>query len=236
MPSIAIVEDVEETLRTLESMFRARGFTIRSYRDGETALTAILNTPPDLVLLDLGLPRMHGIDVLKRIRQSSEMPVIVLTSQDTESDEIITLTLGADEFISKPYSERLLMLRVDAVLRRVQAPRPVAGEERARVLIRGKLQLDPNQQCAFWGEALIKLTPGEFTILESLATRAGHIKSRSNLLDVAYRDQDDVEERVIDTHIKRIRAKFKAVDPDFEAIQTVYGAGYSFNQPPAATI
>jgi two-component system response regulator ChvI len=213
-------------------LLEQEGYHVRSYTDGASALTALTATPPDLAILDIKMPRMDGMELLRRLRQAMEIPVIFLTSKDEEIDELMGLNAGADDYIRKPFSQRLLLERVKAVLRRAEGktgapPQPGEGKQ---IMIRGKMTLDPLRHECTWDGKPVRLTVTEFLILQSLALRPGFVKSRDNLMDAAYDDQVYVDDRTIDSHIKRLRKKFKAVDDDFDSIETLYGVGYRYKE------
>ncbi len=233
---IALVDDDRNILTTVSIALQAEGFATRLYSDGETALKALLENPPDLAVFDIKMPRMDGMELLRRLRRHSTLPVIFLTSKDDEQDEEAGLEQGADDYIAKPFSLRLLLARIRAILRRSEAreDRPLTAmgngdDEPGEVLTRGKLAMDPARHHVTWNGKPISLTVTEFLILEALAVRPGVIKSRNLLMDAAYPDDVFVDDRTVDSHIKRMRRKFRAVDPDFGAIDTLYGAGYSFS-------
>jgi two-component system, OmpR family, response regulator ChvI len=229
MTTIALVDDDRNILSSLSMALEAEGFHVRTYSDGVTALTALQATPPALAILDIKMPRMDGHEVLKRLRQTSDMPVIFLTSKDDEVDEMVGLSLGADDYIKKPFSQRLLMQRVRAVLRRAEArAQPVTAASAKETMVRGKLTLDSQRHSCTWEERDVQLTVTEFLILQALAQRPGFVKSRDNLMDAAYDDQVYVDDRTIDSHIKRLRKKFKEIDTTFDSIQTLYGVGYKY--------
>ncbi len=232
MPTIALVDDDENILASLKIFFEAEGYQVRTYHDGATALTALQETPPDVAVLDIKMPRMDGIEVLKRLRQnSSTLPVIFLTSKDEEMDEVVGFNVGADDYIKKPFSQRLLNERVKALLRRTRggaAAGPEGGDR--KIIVRGQMSLDPNRHSCTWKGDPVRLTVTEFLILQALANRPGYVKSRDQLMDAAYDDQVYVDDRTIDSHIKRLRKKFREVDPDFDAIETLYGVGYRYNE------
>ena len=231
MPTIALVDDEPSILATVSHALEAEGYKIKTYNDGVMALEGISSNPPDLAILDIKMPRMDGMELLRRLRQKSEMPVIFLTSKDEEIDELFGLKMGADDFIRKPFSQRLLVERVKAVLRRAQ-PRETSAEkgEHSKVLERGKLQMDPERHTCLWDGKPVTLTVTEFLILYALAHRPGVVKSRDALMDAAYDDQVYVDDRTIDSHIKRLRKKFKSVDNAFNVIETLYGVGYRFKE------
>lgn len=229
---IALVDDDRNILTTVSIALQAEGFATRVYADGETALKALLENPPDLAIFDIKMPRMDGLQLLQRLREKSTLPVIFLTSKDEEPDEALGLALGADDYITKPFSQRLLIARIRAILRRSELvrsePSEAPEEELPEAIIRGRLAMDPARHRVAWDGKPVSLTVTEFLILEALATRPGVVKSRNQLMDAAYSDDVFVDDRTIDSHIKRLRRKFRAVDPDFAAIDTLYGAGYSY--------
>ena len=231
MPTIALVDDDRNILTSVSMALEAEGYQTRTYTDGVSALQGLEENPPDIAIFDIKMPRMDGMELLRRLRQKSNLPVIFLTSKDDEIDELFGLKLGADDYIRKPFSQRLLVERVRAVLRRSQY-RAEGGEEteQTRVIERGKLVMDADRHSCTWGGQPVTLTVTEFLILQALAQRPGIVKSRDALMDAAYDDQVYVDDRTIDSHIKRLRKKFKAVDPDFNAIETLYGVGYRFRE------
>ena len=231
MANIALVDDDRNILESVSMLLEQEGYHVRSFSDPATALTALTTTPPDLAILDIKMPRMDGLELLRRLRQSVDLPVIFLTSKDEEIDELMGLNAGADDYIRKPFSQRLLLERVRAVLRRAEAKSaPVSGEPRKEALVRGKLALDPQRHECTWDGKPVRLTVTEFLILQALAQRPGFVKSRDSLMDAAYDDQVYVDDRTIDSHIKRLRKKFKAVADDFDAIETLYGVGYRYKE------
>jgi len=229
--TIALVDDDRNILSSLSLALEAEGFTTRMYNDGSSALDGIQDTPPDLAILDIKMPRMDGIELLRRLRQKNDLPVIFLTSKDEEIDEFVGLKMGADDYISKPFSQRLLIERVKALLRRTQPKGADAIKSESEAVIeRGNLKMDPERHTCHWCDKAVTLTVTEFLILRALATRPGVVKSRDALMDAAYDDQVYVDDRTIDSHIKRLRKKFKAVDDDFDVIETLYGVGYRFKE------
>jgi two-component system response regulator ChvI len=233
--TIALVDDDRNILTSVSIALQAEGFAVRLYSDGATALKALTDNPPDLAVLDIKMPRMDGMELLRRLREKSELPVIFLTSKDDEIDQALGLAMGADDYISKPFSQRLLIERIRAVLRRAASRRVPAGEEEAsatpaEIITRGRLIMDPARHRVTWAGREVQLTVTEFLILEALAQRPGFVKSRDQLMDAAYQDDVYVDDRTIDSHIKRLRKKFRAVDDDFKAIETLYGVGYRFSE------
>jgi len=226
--TIALVDDDQNILTSVSIALEAEGFDVRTYKDGAEALTGITSRPPDLAILDIKMPRMDGMELLNRIRTQSRLPVIFLTSKDDEIDEVLGLRMGADDYITKPFSQRLLIERIRAILRRAEAEAAAAGPAKDKVIVRGQLVMDPERHLCTWQEEPVQLTVTEFLILQSLAQRPGHVKSRDQLMDAAYGENIYVDDRTIDSHIKRLRKKFKAVDDDFDKIETLYGIGYRY--------
>ena len=231
--TIALVDDDRNILTSVSIALRAEGFLTRVYSDAETALKALVDNPADLAVFDIKMPRMDGLELLRRLRERSSLPVIFLTSKDDELDEALGLAMGADDYIAKPFSQRLLIARIRAILRRTDSARlsDESGEPPAEVqaLERGRLVMDPARHRVTWADHPVTLTVTEFLILEALAQRIGVVKTRNQLMDAAYQDDIYVDDRTIDSHIKRIRRKFRGVDPEFDAIETLYGAGYRFS-------
>lgn len=231
MATIALVDDDRNILASLSIALQADGYSTRIYSDGEMALDALIKSPPDLAIFDVKMPKMDGIELLRRFREKCNVPVIFLTSKDDELDEALGLAMGADDYIAKPFSHRLLMARIKAILRRSQYNQTIPKspvDQEAELIIRGPLEMDPARHRVKWQDQLVTLTVTEFIILELLASRPGVIRSRGQLMDAAYQDDIYVDDRTIDSHIKRLRKKFKAHDPEFSAIDTLYGAGYRF--------
>lgn len=229
---IALVDDDRNILTTVSIGLQAEGYATRVYTDGATALKALLENPPDLAIFDIKMPRMDGFELLQRLREKSQLPVIFLTSKDEELDEAHGLALGADDYIAKPFSQRLLVARIRAILRRTEIvrtdPQEESNGEMPEPIRRGRLVMDPARHQVTWDDKPVSLTVTEFLILEALAIRPGVVKSRNQLMDAAYSDDVFVDDRTIDSHIKRLRRKFRAVDSSFSGIDTLYGAGYSF--------
>jgi two-component system response regulator ChvI len=235
MATIALVDDDKNILTSVSMLLEQEGYTVKTFSDGAAALTGLTAAPPDLAIFDIKMPRMDGLELLRRLRQTADLPVIFLTSKDEEIDELMGLNAGADDYIRKPFSQRLLLERVKAVLRRNEGHKPSTGApanaaEKKEALTRGKLALDPQRHECTWDGKPVRLTVTEFLILQCLAQRPGFVKSRDNLMDAAYDDQVYVDDRTIDSHIKRLRKKFKVVDDDFDAIETLYGVGYRYKE------
>ena len=224
--NIALVDDDKNILTSVAIALEAEGFQVRTYSDGAEALRGLAQHPADLAILDIKMPRMDGMELLGQLRKQSAMPVIFLTSKDDEVDEVLGLRMGADDYIKKPFSQRLLVERIRALLRRGELAR--GSGESEPVIQRGDLLLDPARHQCSWKGTNVDLTVTEFLILKSLAQRPGHVKSRDQLMDGAYGEHIYVDDRTIDSHIKRLRKKFKAVDDDFAQIETLYGVGYRY--------
>ena len=235
VPTIAVIDDDRNLLTSVKIALESEGFAVRAHGDSVEGLQDLLRNPPDLAILDIKMPRMDGLEVLRRLRQQSGLPVIFLTSKDQEEDELEGLRHGADDYVSKPFSLRLLIERTRAIIRRNgvfadMAVRSGNENELEPMLVRGALMLDTNKHACTWNGAQVILTVTEFLLLKALALRPGHVKSRNQLMDAAYDDQTYVDDRTIDSHIKRIRKKFRTVDPSFAHIDTLYGVGYKFTQ------
>ena len=246
MAKITLVDDDENIVASVSLALESHGHEVKAYHDGVAGLTALEADPPDLAILDVKMPRLDGLEVLRRLRQTKTTPVIMLTSKDDEIDEILGFNLGADDYIRKPFSQRLLIERVKAVLRRANPEDPLAAElglahaqqarpedeegDENKAIKRGRLTLDPARHDCLWDGKPVRLTVTEFLLLQSLAQRPGFVKSRDNLMDAAYEDQVYVDDRTIDSHIKRMRKKFREVDPNFDAIETLYGVGYRYRE------
>jgi len=236
--TIALVDDDRNILTSVSIALQSEGFVVRLYSDSVAALKALSENPPDLAVLDIKMPRLDGMELLRRLREKTDVPVIFLTSKDTEIDEALGLAMGADDYIGKPFSQRLLIERIRAVLRRAASRKGLPPEEGEVVpgpaIVRGRLAMDPARHRVTWGApgagGDVALTVTEFLILEALAQRPGFVKSRDQLMDAAYQDDVYVDDRTIDSHIKRLRKKFRAVDNAFKGIETLYGVGYRFNE------
>ena len=230
---IALVDDDRNILTSVSIALQQEGFVTRVYSDGDAALKAFADNPPDLGVFDIKMPGMDGMELLRRLRETSTIPVIFLTSRDDELDEALGLAMGADDYIAKPFSQRLLIARIKALLRRQELAKSEAsasaGEADLPLLERGRLLMDPARHKVSWAGKDVSLTVTEFLILEALAQRPGVVKNRNQLLDTAYSDDVYVDDRTIDSHIKRIRRKFRVADSDFDAIETLYGVGYRFD-------
>ena len=231
-PTIALVDDDKNILTSVSIALQAEGFLTRLYSDPEAALKALHDNPADLAVFDIKMPGMDGLELLRRLREKSQMPVIFLTSKTDELDEALGLAMGADDYIAKPFSQRLLIARIRAILRRAEVGRmaDASDEPAADPIIRGRLEMDPARHRVKWMGQDVTLTVTEFLILETLAARPGVVKNRNQLMDAAYQDDVYVDDRTIDSHIKRLRRKFREADPEFNAIDTLYGAGYRFSE------
>lgn len=232
MSRIALVDDDRNILTSVSMTLEAEGFEVETYNDGQAALDAFNKRLPDMGVFDIKMPRMDGMDLLQRVRQKTNMPVIFLTSKDDEIDEVLGLRMGADDYVKKPFSQRLLVERIRTLLRRQEV---IAGDdgapaEDAKVMTRGELTMDPLRHSVSWKGKDVSLTVTEFLLLQALAQRPGFVKSRDQLMDVAYDDQVYVDDRTIDSHIKRLRKKMRQSDNEFSAIETLYGIGYRYNE------
>jgi len=229
--TIALIDDDRNILTSISIALEKEGFKVQTYIDGESALIGLARTPPDLAVIDIKMPKMDGEELLKKLRKKTTLPVIFLTSKDDEIDELLGLKLGADDFIKKSggFSIKILIERIRVQLRKKEVNNNL--EDSKNIILHGKLKLDPAQlECEWDGKQLPdKLTTTEFLIVKELAKRPGIIKERAQLMDIAYREDTDIEDRTIDSHVKRIRKKFKKVDTDFSAIETRYGSGYRWN-------
>ncbi len=245
MAKITLVDDDENIVASVSLALESHGHEVKAYYDGASGLAALESDPPDLAIVDVKMPRMDGMELLRRLRQTSNVPVIILTSKDEEIDEILGFNLGADDYMHKPFSQRLLIERVKAVLRRgnpdgqtdeldlsggANAASAAGGAPGSKAIKRGKLTLDPARHDCLWDNRPVKLTVTEFLLLQALAQRPGFVKSRDNLMDAAYDDQVYVDDRTIDSHVKRMRKKFRQIDPEFDAIETLYGVGYRYRE------
>jgi two-component system response regulator ChvI len=232
MSRIALVDDDRNILTSVSMTLEAEGFEVETYNDGQAALDAFNKRLPDMAVFDIKMPRMDGMDLLQRVRQKSAMPIIFLTSKDDEIDEVLGLRMGADDYVKKPFSQRLLVERIRALLRRqeaIETGETPEGEEN-KVIVRGELSMDPLRHSVSWKGRDVSLTVTEFLLLQALAQRPGFVKSRDQLMDIAYDDQVYVDDRTIDSHIKRLRKKMRSVDDEFTAIETLYGIGYRYNE------
>ncbi|RFB05516.1 response regulator transcription factor [Parvularcula marina] len=231
MARVVLVDDDQNILASVSIALESDGHDVTTYEDGAEALEGILRDRPEIVVSDIKMPRLDGMELLRELRRSSDVPLIFLTSKDEEIDEVLGLTMGADDYVKKPFSQRLLLERVKAVLRRRAAQNtPVEESDSSQQIRRGELCLDPLRHDCTWKGQAVTLTVTEFLILQSLAQRPGFVKSRDALMDAAYDDQVYVDDRTIDSHIKRIRKKFRVVDREFDQIETLYGVGYKYKE------
>lgn len=229
--NIALVDDDENILTSVSILLESEGFDVKTYANGEEGLKGLRDSPPDLAILDIKMPRMDGMELLSKLRDSSDLPVIFLTSKDDEIDEVLGLRMGADDYIKKPFSQRLLLERIRTILRRreaIEAAKSGNGEVSKDVIRRGSLLLDPSRHLCIWREEQVDLTVTEFLLIKALAERPGHVKNRDQLIDAAYGEHIYVDDRTIDSHIKRLRRKFKEADKEFSEIETLYGVGYRY--------
>jgi len=235
MPRIALVDDDRNILASVSMMLEVEGFEVETYCDGQTAWGAFKNNMPNIVVLEIKTPSLDGMDLLQRIRQNSTIPIMFLTLRDDEIDEILGLRMGADDYVKKPISQRILLERIWALLRRENAIGAIIPIDSAsnKVVECGPLYMDPLRHRVTWRGADVPLTVTEFALLQTLALRPGFVKSRDQLMDVAYGEQVYVDDRTIDSHIKRLRKKMRVVDRDFNSIESLYGIGYRFNEAQA---
>ena len=228
--TIALVDDDKNILTSVSMALEAEGYQVRTYNDGEEALRGLSQQPVDLAILDIKMPRMDGMELLQKLRSSSNLPVIFLTSKDDEVDEVLGLRMGADDYIKKPFSQRLLIERIRTLLRRSELGDETPVKKADAVLVRGPLVLDTERHSCSWEGLDVQLTVTEFLLLKALAQRPGHVKSRDQLMDAAYGESIYVDDRTIDSHIKRLRKKFRQVDNSFSQIETLYGVGYRYGE------
>ena len=229
--TIALVDDDRNILTSVTMALESEGYDVRAFADGEVALRGLSARPVDLAILDIKMPRMDGMELLRKIREKSDLPVIFLTSKDDEIDEMLGLSMGADDYIKKPFSQRLLIARIRALMRRRDlAATKISEVDEKDVLRRGDLVLDPARHLCAWRGRELNVTVTEFLLLQALARRPGHVKSRDQLIDAAYGEHIYVDDRTIDSHVKRLRRKFKEVDSEFVQIETLYGVGYRYRE------
>lgn len=228
--TIALVDDDKNILTSVSMALEAEGYQVRTYNDGEEALRGLSQQPVDLAILDIKMPRMDGMELLQKLRSGSNLPVIFLTSKDDEVDEVLGLRMGADDYIKKPFSQRLLIERIRTLLRRSELGDEAPVKKADAVLVRGPLVLDTERHSCSWEGRDVQLTVTEFLLLKALAQRPGHVKSRDQLMDAAYGESIYVDDRTIDSHIKRLRKKFRQVDNSFSQIETLYGVGYRYGE------
>lgn len=228
---IALVEDDRNILTSVSIALESEGFSVDTYTDGDDALRGLSQKPADLAILDIKMPRMDGMELLLKIRKKSVMPIIFLTSKDDEVDELLGLKMGADDYIKKPFSQRLLIERIKALLRRRELDENANnGDDKNNAIFRDNLMMDQSRHECTWKGNPLNLTVTEFLLLKSLAYRPGLVKNRDQLIDTAYGENIYVDDRTIDSHIKRLRKKFRAIDPNFSQIETLYGVGYRYNR------
>ena len=230
MVKICLIDDDQNILASLSLALKSEKFDVETYSDGISGLEALKNNNFDIAILDIKMPRLDGLEVLQKLRNMSDIPVIFLTSKDDEIDQLLGLKMGADDYITKPFSQKLLIERVKVILKRTAFPSEENQVNNDSLIERGNLLLNMDRHECHWKGERIKLTVTEFLLLESLVNRPGYVKNRDQLMSAAYSDDLYVDDRTIDSHIKRIRRKFKAIDKNFNSIETLYGVGYRFNQ------
>ncbi|MDD9903574.1 MAG: response regulator transcription factor [Rhodospirillaceae bacterium] len=226
--TIALVDDDQNILTSVSIALETEGYRVKTYKDGEEALRGIGQQPVDMAILDIKMPRMDGMELLQNLRQTSQLPIIFLTSKDDEIDELLGFRMGADDYIKKPFSQRLLIERIRALMRRVEATGDTPTGKQEEKLVRGDLVLDPERHLCTWQGKPVQLTVTEFLLLRALAQYPGHVKNRDQLMDAAYGESIYVDDRTIDSHIKRLRKKFREIDGEFGEIETLYGVGYRY--------
>lgn len=231
--NIALIDDDQNILASVSIALEAEGYNVDTYKDGEEGLNGVLKKPVDLVVLDVKMPRMDGIEVIKKLKEHTKTPVIFLTSKDDEIDEVLGLRMGAEDYITKPFSQRLLLERIRVVIRRQELTQGQSSgfgntSSSTPSIQRGPLKLDDERHMCTWNDEMLDLTVTEYLLIKSLAMNPGHVKSREQLMQFAYGENIYVDDRTIDSHIKRLRKKFKEADDDFDLIETVYGIGYRY--------
>jgi len=232
MQRIAIIDGDRRSLQSVQAALEAQDFKVDTYNDGRTAFNAIIRDEPDMVIMEVKLPGMDGLDVLEKLREKTNIPVMILTDKTDEIDEILGLRMGADDYVKKPCPHRVMIERIRVLVRHTEAihkAQSCTGEAGEAPIIRGKLEMNPQRHEVSWNGNMTFLTVTEFDLLWSLALQPGFVKSRDQLMDIAYGNDVHVDFRTIDSHIKRLRAKMRKADPDFKAIETLYGIGYRFN-------
>ncbi len=228
---IFLVDDDRNILLSVSMALEAEGFNVETFNDGEAGLNAILENNPALVILDVKMPRMDGIEVLSKLREESSIPVIFLTSKDDEVDQVIGLRMGADDYITKPFSQRLLIERIKVLLRRRDFMKSeIETQKEDQNIEYGHLILDDSRHLCSWKGNPLNLTVTEYLLVKSLAMRPGHVRNRDQLIDMAYGENIYVDDRTVDSHIKRVRKKFKKLDDEFDKIETLYGVGYRYKE------
>ncbi|MEK7802226.1 MAG: response regulator transcription factor [Pseudomonadota bacterium] len=227
---IALVDDDRNIVTSIKIALEGEGFEVVAFHDGEEGYHGILQERPDLAVLDIKMPRMDGVELLTKLRDVTQIPIIFLTSKDDEVDQVLGLRLGADDYITKPFSQRLLIERIRSVLRRYAVAQPHNGTTQSptQIITRGLLELDDDRHLCRWKSHYINLTVTEYLLIKTLAISPGHVRSRDQLINAAYGESIYVDDRTIDTHIKRIRRKFREVDNEFDSVETLYGVGYRY--------
>lgn len=232
--TIVLVDDDRNITTSVSMALETEGYSVRTYNDGEAGLAGLLETPPNLAVLDVKMPRMDGLELLTELRKTSNIPVIFLTSVDDEVDQVLGLRIGADDYITKPFSQRLLIERIKVLLRRQDAlsdtQQTDQKDDNTSLIKRGKLTLDDNRHLCAWNDEAINLTVTEYLLIKALAQNPGHVKNRDQLIDLAYGENIYVDDRTVDSHIKRLRKKFKNIDSSFDQIETLYGIGYRYKE------
>lgn len=234
---IALIDDDANITASVSMRLRAEGYEVITYPDGLAGYEGLRLETPDLAVLDIKMPKMTGLELLSKLRtDGNTLPIIMLTSKDDELDQLEGFEAGADDYITKPFSQELLLARIHALLTRAQQSSTAGGSEdntaerEEQIIRRGSLELDDARHLCTWKDNSVALTVTEYLLIKTLALRPGIVKSRDQLIDAAMGDHIFVDDRTIDSHIKRIRKKFRKIDPDFDQIETIYGVGYKYDE------
>ena len=231
--NVFLIDDDKNILTSVSILLETEGFNVKTFSDGESGLKAILKNSPDVAIVDIKMPRLDGIELLKKLRKTSQLPVIFLTSKDTEIDELLGLKIGADDYITKPFSQKILIERIRILIKRGQIENSIEKNklDNKNSLKIGNIFLDTEKYMCKWKNKSVNLTVTEFLLIKSLVTNIGAVKSRDQLIVAAFgEEKENIDDRAIDHHFKRIRKKFKNADNNFHSIITVYGGGYKFSE------
>ena len=231
--NVFLIDDDKNILASISMLLENEGYKVSTFSDGESGLKAILENSPDIAVVDIKMPRLDGIELLKKLRRTSNMPVIFLTSKDTEIDELLGLKVGADDYITKPFSQNVLMERIRILIKRTELKNIKKKDniDDKNSIKEGNIFLDTEKYMCKWKNKTVNLTVTEFLLIKSLVKNAGAVKSRDQLIVSAFgEDKENIDDRSIDHHFKRIRKKFKSADNDFNSIVTIYGGGYKFSE------
>ncbi len=230
--NIFLIDDDKNILTSVSMLLESEGYKVKTFSDGESGLKAILENHPDIAVVDIKMPRLDGIELLKKLRKTSDMPIIFLTSKVTEFDELLGLKIGADDYITKPFSQKILIERIRILIKRDELKNiknnKIDDKNSLRV---GNIFLDTEKYMCKWKNKTVNLTVTEFLLIKSLVENTGVVKSRDQLILSAFgEDKENIDDRAIDHHFKRIRKKFKNADNNFNSIVTIYGGGYKFSE------